>query len=101
MTIGVKTRFSLDNTSQQQVFTFLEDGTVNFRFANRVAAQNNITVWICPPGVAAPTNADIVDPGCLMAANGILEDTGIIVSSGERVFCQAGMAGISGRIMGA
>jgi hypothetical protein len=101
MTIGAKTRFSLDNTSQQQVYTITEDGTLNFRFANRIAAPNNITMWICPPGSAAPTNADIVDPACLIAPNGILEDTGIVVSNGERIFCQATIAGISGRIMGA
>lgn len=101
MTIGAKIRFSLDTTAQQQVFEFLENGTVNFRFANRVAAQNSITVWICPPGSAAPTNADIIDPGCAIKANGILEDFGIVVSIGERVFAQAGIAGISGRIMGA
>lgn len=101
MTIGAKTRAYLSTTDETLVFTFLEAGTVNIRYSNLSAGMNGVTSSISPGAASTAGLADRIAPNQDIAYKGILEDLGIIVSAGEKLFVKARVPGIAIRVMGA
>lgn len=72
--------------------------TVNVRVANRNAAAAKIRVAI---GIgASPDAADYIDYDASVPANGILEDTGIVCSAGEKIWVTSDVANVSVRVHG-
>ena len=72
--------------------------TINIRVANRNAAAAKIRVAI---GTGAnPTAADYIDYDISVPANGILEDTGLVCSAGEKVWVTSNVANVSARVHG-
>ncbi len=72
--------------------------TVNVRFANRSAVDVSIRLAI---GVgAAPALEDYLSYDIRLRANGIVEDTGIVVSEGEKVWVRCNTANVSARAHG-
>ena len=72
--------------------------TINIRVANRNAAAAKVRVAI---GTGeTPTAADYIDYDISLAANGILEDTGLVCSSGEKVWVRSDVANVSVRVHG-
>ena len=72
--------------------------TFNVRFANRNGASVKIRVAIGTGG--APAVADYVDYDLTVQPNGILEDTGLVASSGEKVWARSDTANVSVRAHG-
>jgi len=72
--------------------------TFNVRFANRNTTAVKIRVAIGTGG--APAAADYVDYDVTIIANGILEDTGLVASSGEKVWARSDTANVSVRAHG-
>lgn len=72
--------------------------TFNVRFANRTNADVKIRVAIGTGG--APAAADYVDYDIKLLASGILEDTGLVASSGEKVWVRSDTANVSVRAHG-
>ena len=72
--------------------------TLNIRVANRNASVAKIRVAIGTGG--APAAADYIDYDVAVAANGILEDTGIVCSAGEKVWVHPDLANVSARVHG-
>ena len=72
--------------------------TVNIRIANRNAAAAKIRVAIGTG--ASPGAADYIDYDISLAANGILEDTGLVCSAGEKVWVRSDVANVSVRVHG-
>ena len=72
--------------------------TVNVRVANRNAAAAKIRVAI---GTGEnPTAADYIDYDISLAANGILEDTGLVCSAGEKVWVTSNVSNVTARVHG-
>lgn len=72
--------------------------TFNVRFANRNATAVKVRVAI---GTGTnPATTDYVDYDVTVPANGILEDTGLVASSGEKVWVQSDTANVSVRAHG-
>jgi hypothetical protein len=72
--------------------------TFNVRFANRNTTSVQIRVAI---GIgASPAAADYVDYDVVVPANGILEDTGLVCSSGEKIWVRSSSANVSARAHG-
>lgn len=80
------------------LFTAASVQTFNVRFANRNAQAVKVRVAI-GTGVS-PAAADWVTYDATVAANGILEDTGLVASAGEKVFVRSDTAGVSVRAHG-
>lgn len=72
--------------------------TFNVRFANRNSVSVKIRVAIGTGG--APAVTDYVDYDLPVQANGILEDTGLVASSGEKVWVRSDTANVSVRAHG-
>lgn len=72
--------------------------TFNVRFANRNAASVKVRVAIGTG--ASPAVADYVDYDVTVLANGILEDTGLVASSGEKVWARSDTENVSVRAHG-
>lgn len=70
----------------------------NVRFANR--NTTDVLVRVAIGTGAAPTNADYITYDVKIPANGILEETGLIASAGEKVFVRSDMANVSVRAHG-
>lgn len=76
----------------------LKVGTVNVRFANRNPADVKIRLAI---GVGAnPAVTDYLSYDQTLPANGIIEDTGIVCSAGEKVWAISDVANVSVRVHG-
>lgn len=72
--------------------------TVNVRFANRGAAASKVRLAI---GVgASPADTDYLSYDQSLPANGIIEDTGIVCSAGEKVWAISDVATVSVRVHG-
>lgn len=80
------------------LFTAAENQTFNVRFANRNAAAIKVRVAIGTGG--APATTDYVDYDVTVPANGILEDTGLVCSIGEKVWARSDTANVSVRAHG-
>ena len=72
--------------------------TFNVRFANRNTTAVKVRVAIGTGG--APAATDYVDYDVTVLANGILEDTGLVASSGEKVWARSDTANVSVRAHG-
>ena len=72
--------------------------TFNVRFANRNATSVKVRIAIGTGG--APATTDYVDYDVTVQANGILEDTGLVASSGEKVWVRSDTANVSVRAHG-
>ena len=72
--------------------------TFNVRFANRNTTAVSVRVAI-GTGVS-PATTDYVDYDVTILANGILEDTGLVASSGEKVWVRSNAANVSVRAHG-
>lgn len=72
--------------------------TFNVRFANRGGVAVKVSVAI---GVGvSPAPADYVDYDVVVLPNGILEDTGLVASAGEKVWVRSDTANVSVRAHG-
>lgn len=72
--------------------------TFNVRFANRNTTAVKVRVAIGTGG--APAAADYVDYDVPINGNLILEDTGLVASSGEKVWARSDTANVSVRAHG-
>lgn len=80
------------------LFTAAASQTFNVRFANRNTSAVKVRVAIGTGG--APANTDYVDYDVTIQANGILEDTGLVCSSGEKIWVRSDTANVSVRAHG-
>ena len=80
------------------LFTAAAVQTFNVRFANRNTTSVQIRVAIGTG--ASPAVADYVDYDVVVPANGILEDTGLVCSSGEKIWVRSSSANVSARAHG-
>jgi hypothetical protein len=80
------------------LFTAAALQTINVRFANRNATPVKVRLAIGVGG--APAVADYVDYDVAVLANGILEDMGLVISSGEKVWARSDLANVSVRAHG-
>ena len=72
--------------------------TLNIRVANR--NSTTVAIRIAIGTGASPAVEDYIDYDLLVAANGVLEDSGIVCSAGEKVWVYSSMAGVSVRVHG-
>jgi len=73
--------------------------TFNIRFANR-NQTTAVKVRVAIGSGDSPSPADYVDYDVMVLANGILEDTGLVASSGEKVWVWSDTANVSVRAHG-
>lgn len=81
------------------LFTATSAQIFNVRFANR-NSSSSVKVRVAIGAGGAPTAADYVTYDVNIPANGILEDTGLSCSSGEKVWVWSDMANVSVRAHG-
>lgn len=72
--------------------------TVNIRLCNRT--PNPIRAHIAIGTGATPTDADYIAYNATVPPNGILEETGIACSAGEKIWITPTTAGLTARIHG-
>lgn len=72
--------------------------TINVAIVNRGTADATVNVAIAPAG--APADADYIEFGVVIPANGILERTAIVAGAGERVVVRSSTADCSVRVHG-
>ena len=72
--------------------------TINVAITNRGTDAAVVNVAIAPTG--APANADYIEFGVVIPANGILERTAIVAGDGERVVVRSSTADCSVRVHG-
>ncbi len=72
--------------------------TFNVRFANRNNSGVKVRVAIGTGG--SPALTDYVDYDVPVIANGIMEDTGLVASSGEKIWVRSDTANVSVRAHG-
>lgn len=98
MAIGKLGSADLPAATDTLLFTATASQTFNVRFANRNASAVKIRVAI---GTGAnPAMTDYVDYDVSIPANGILEDTGLVCSSGEKVWARSDTANVTVRAHG-
>jgi len=76
----------------------LKVATVNVRFANRNAAAVKVRLAIGTG--ASPAVTDYIDYDVTLAANGVLEDTGMVLTDGEKVWARSDTANVTVRAHG-
>lgn len=76
----------------------LKVATANIRFANRNAIPVKVRLAIGTG--AAPTATDYLSYDQSLPANGIVEDTGIVLTAGEKVWARSDTANVSVRAHG-
>ncbi|DAB30678.1 MAG TPA: hypothetical protein CFH84_02690 [Sulfurimonas sp. UBA12504] len=72
--------------------------TINAGFVNRTSSP--ITVRMAIAVLATPTDAEYVEYGASIPANGVLERSGIVCGQNEKIVCYASVTGVSVRIFG-
>ena len=72
--------------------------TINIRVANRNSTTVAIRVAIGTG--ASPDAADYIDYDLPLAANSILEDTGIVCGAGEKLWVRSDVSNVSVRVHG-
>lgn len=72
--------------------------TLNIRVTNRNSSAIKVRVAIGTGG--APAALDYIDYDTPVAAGGILEDTGVVCSAGEKVWVRSDLANVSVRVHG-
>jgi hypothetical protein len=71
---------------------------VNVNICNRNATA--VTVRIAVAATSAPTNAEWIEFGAVIPANGVLERTGIVMSTTNQLVVWASAVGVSATIFG-
>ena len=72
--------------------------TINIAIVNRGSVAATVNVAIAPTGT--PVDADYIEFGAVIPANGILERTAIVAGAGERVVVRSSTANCSVRVHG-
>lgn len=72
--------------------------TLNIRFANRNAS--NVKIRLAIGAGASPALKDYMSYDLTMIGGGIVEDTGIVLSAGEKVWVRSDTANVSVRAHG-
>lgn len=72
--------------------------TVNIRVTNRSASSAAVRVAV--GAGASPAAADYIDYDVVVPANGIMEDTGVVCSAGEKIWVRSSVASVSVRVHG-
>lgn len=72
--------------------------TINVAIVNRGTDASTVNVAIAPSG--SPANADYIEFGVVIPANGILERTAIVCGPDERVVVRSSTANCSVRVHG-
>ena len=72
--------------------------TASVRLCNRGAAQVKLRVAV--GSGAAPAATDYLEYDAIVPANGILEDTGIAMSAGEKLWVRSDTVNVSARAHG-
>ena len=72
--------------------------TVNIRTANRAATVAKIRVAIGTGG--SPASEDYIEYEQELPANGVIEDTGLVCSAGEKIWAYSNTANVSVRVHG-
>jgi len=98
MASGLLGKADLTAATDTLLFTATALQTVNIRFANRNASAVKVRVAIGTG--ASPAVADYVDYDVAILANGILEDMGLVISSGEKIWARSDTANVSVRAHG-
>lgn len=98
MSFGFLGSYDIPATTDELLFTASVPQTFNIRLANR--NPNDVRVRIAIGTGGAPALADYVDYDALLPANGILEDTGIVCSAGEKIWVYSNTANVSARSWG-
>ena len=75
-----------------------KSSTVNIRFANRNPGVARIRLAI--GSGASPAPEDYVTYDSVLPANGIIEDTGLVMSGGEKLWAYSNAANVSVRAHG-
>jgi hypothetical protein len=78
--------------------TIDEAGTVNIRLCNRNAADVKVRIAIGTG--AGPAAGDYIEYDTTLPANEVLEDGGITVSIGEKIWVRSDTANVSARAFG-
>lgn len=76
----------------------LKTATINIRASNRNPAMTAVRVAIGTG--ASPANADYIDYEAAVPGYGILEETAVVCSAGEKVWVRSTLANVSVRIHG-
>jgi hypothetical protein len=71
---------------------------VNINLCNRNATS--VTVRIATAATSSPTNAEYIEFGTTIPANGVLERTGIVLSTTNQLVVWASAVGVSATIFG-
>ena len=72
--------------------------TVNIRVANR--GTEAAAVRVAVGSGASPAGADYIDYDVVVPAKGIMEDTGVVCSAGEKIWVRSDVASVSVRVHG-
>ncbi len=72
--------------------------TVNIAIVNRGTFDALVYIAVAPNGV--PTDADYIEYGAVIPANGVLERTAIVAGAGEHVVVRSSNANCSVRVFG-
>ena len=107
MATGLLGKAALAATTYTAVATVTagKTATANIRLVNRDTVNAlTIRLAICPPGYTAPAVpalADYIEPlDLVLPAGGVLEETAIVMSSGEVVVAYASAATVTVRVHG-
>lgn len=73
--------------------------TANVRVCNRNAAAS-VKVRVAIGTGASPATTDYIEYDTAIPANGILEDTGVVLAAGEKVWVYSDTANVSVRVHG-
>lgn len=80
------------------LFTASANQAFNIRFANR--NNTSVAIRVAIGTGSAPAATDYVDYDVTVQAHGILEDTGLVCSSGEKIWVRSNTANVSARAHG-
>lgn len=106
MSTGVPARAALSITTYTSVYTVTtgKSATVNIRVVNRdMSTSMAIRLAVCPSSYVsgAPANADYIEPvDLVIPAGAMLEETGIVMSTGEQVVAYSSTANATVRVHG-
>lgn len=92
---------SLDLVAETVTLLFTADSTpqtFNIRFANRNSFD--VLVRVAIGTGSSPAAADYVDYDVTCLANGIVEDTGLVATSGEKIWVRSNASNVSVRAHG-
>lgn len=88
----------LTAASNELLCTAAENMTVNIRVVNRTA--NDVKVRVAIGTGAAPADGDYIEYDTIVEPGVPLENTGIAISSGEKVWVRSDIAGCCARVHG-